>query len=152
MQDKFSGVKQIVVAFIHNALAWNASLLQIYTRGLGNNKMNRGSWHSVPQSLLTVSLNLYKDKDSPLQMQAAWWCEEGHLCLQRLSAVTDTLTRSHCTNGRFGVSEYSLGNCENLQRTSVHRLTLKILRTKQSGLEWDHSIASHTEQNGELLP
>lgn len=54
--------------------------------------MNRGSWHSFPQSLLTVSLNLYKDKDSPLQMQAARWCEEGHVCLQRLSAMTDTLS------------------------------------------------------------
>lgn len=113
--------------------------------------MKRGSWHNVPQSLLTVSLNLCEDKDSPLPMQAGRWCEECHVRLQRLSAVTDTLTRSRCTNARFGVSEYSLGNCENLQRTSVHRLTLKILRTKQSGLEWDHGIASHIQQNGKLF-
>lgn len=33
----------------------------------------------------------------------------------------------------------------------MHRLTLKILRTKQSGLEWDHGIASHIQQNGKLL-
>lgn len=57
-QDKFSGVKQIVVAFIHNAFASNASLLQIDARDLPNNKMNKGSWHGVPESLLTTSLNL----------------------------------------------------------------------------------------------
>lgn len=37
--------------------------------------------------------------------------------------------------GDLGVYEYSLWSCENLQRPSVHRFTLKILKTKQSGLE-----------------